>query len=191
MNPHAHPGDNTVQAAVLKARLAERKKRAEYREDPKSGEPTDREARGLLHFINQLERPLKLDQEESTVLDANEASFRTIALENYHRCVFFGFSLRESCFGGPNGHWYDVFFLTLQLMPSGGVWTLRGQLCCMRRAIARGRTQNAHFAVCSRLSPDWALLYLMEFVLGSTAGIPDDFSIIWQFHRSSIMNHSW
>ena len=73
-----------MQAALLRAQVKERQRRGEWKTDTQ-GNLADKAARQLLSHINNLERPVKADEQEQAGLIANERAFRETAMRAYRR----------------------------------------------------------------------------------------------------------
>ena len=75
-----------LQAAALRAQVKDRQRRGEWKTDTQ-GNLADKAARQLLSHINNLERPIKADEQEQASLIANERAFRETAMRAYRRRV--------------------------------------------------------------------------------------------------------
>ncbi len=73
-----------AQAAALKAQIKQRQRRGEVKMDSQ-GNIADKTTRLLQGHINNLERPLKADEQEQAALLARERSFRSTAMRSYRR----------------------------------------------------------------------------------------------------------
>ena len=76
--------DGCEQAAALKAQIKQRQRRGEVKTDTQ-GNITDKTTRLLQGHINNLERPVKADEQEQAALLAREHTFRATAMRAYRR----------------------------------------------------------------------------------------------------------
>ena len=92
------------QAAALKAQIKQRQRRGEVKMDSQ-GNIADKTTRLLQGHINNLERPLKADEQEQAALLARERSFRSTAMRSYRRQALYF----------PLLHWAEASWQTPQM----------------------------------------------------------------------------
>ena len=84
--PSRYSSGLLLQAGALRAQVKDRQRRGEWKTDTQ-GNLADKAARQLLSHINNLERPIKADEQEQASLIANERAFRETAMRAYRRQV--------------------------------------------------------------------------------------------------------